>query len=406
MRTLAPVIVLALSLPLAAQDKKPDQARIDAAIAKGITYLKGAESSGYAGQQIADCDELLLWTFVHAGVSESDARFQEFLQKMVDGELVKTYKVALQAMILEELDRVKHQVRIAQCAQFLVDNQCGNGQWSYGEPTPFAKEVPTGKPVPAAVASDGGVTKPRPVGPSAPRTKPKVVQTIAIRKMKEGPGEGDNSNSQYAALGLRSCHDAGIVLPAEVVRRARQWWRDSIHSEAEPKKGKPSVATGPGMALAEPAGWCYGARSHGHAAYGSMTAGAAGALTIYAYILGEKWKQDPTILSGLGWMARNFSVTENPGPPEWGEGNSKYMLYYYLYAMERACILFGADSLGGHRWYSEGAHAILQSQQADGSWNAGAPEANSTWETCFAILFLKRATRPLDVASEDRAHAK
>jgi hypothetical protein len=399
-------IVLALGFPLEAQDaKKPDQARIDAAIAKGITYLKTAESSGYPDRQIADGDELILWTFVHAGVSETDARFQECLRKMLEGGLEKTYKVALQAMILEELDRTQYQVRIAQCAQFLVDNQCGNGQWSYGEPTPFAKEVPTGKPVPAAVASDGGATKPRPVGPAALKGRPKVVQTITIRKLKEGPGEGDNSNSQYAALGLRSCHDAGIVLPAEVVRRARQWWRDSIHSEPE-KKLKPGVATGPGQILGEPAGWCYGPRSHGHAAYGSMTAGAAGALTIYAYILGEKWKQDPTILSGLGWMAKNFSVTENPGPPEWGEGNAKYMLYYYLYAMERACILFGADALGGHRWYAEGAHAILASQQADGSWNAGAGEANSTWETCFAILFLKRATRPLDVASEDRARAK
>ncbi len=401
---LSALFVLAGALALEAQDaRKLDQARIDAAIAKGITYLKTAESTGYPDRQIADCDELILWTFVHAGVPESDERFRSLLQKMLEGELEKTYKVALQAMILEELDRVKYQARVAQCAQFLVDNQCGNGQWSYGEPTPFAKEVPTAKPVPAAVASDGGATKPRPVGSAAARGKPKVVQTIAIKKMKDGPGEGDNSNSQYAALGLRSCHDAGVVLPADVVRRARQWWRDSIHAEPE-RKGKPGVATGPGAASGEPAGWCYGPRSHGHAAYGSMTAGAAGALTIYSYILGEKWKQDATILSALGWMAKNFSVTENPGPPEWGEGNAKYMLYYYLYAMERACILFGADSLGGHRWYAEGASAILQSQQADGSWNAGAGEANSTWETCFAILFLKRATRPLDVVSEDRAH--
>ena len=33
------------------------------------------------------------------------------------------------------------------------------------------------------------------------------------------------------------------------------------------------------------------------------------------------------------------------------------------------------------------------------------PALNSVWDTCFAVLFLKRATRPLDVASTDRFHA-
>jgi len=167
------------------------------------------------------------------------------------------------------------------------------------------------------------------------------------------------------------------------------------------------VATGPAAVAGEPAGWCYGSKSHGHAAYGSMTAGAVGALTIYDYILGQKWKSDPTVLAGLGWMAKNFSATENPGPAEWGEGKPGYMLYYYLYAMERACILFGADVLGAHRWYNEGANAILAAQRADGSWAADAPEANGSWDTCFAILFLKRATRPFqEVASEDRFHPR
>ena len=63
---------------------------------------------------------------------------------MTETPLEWTYDVSLQAMILEEIDRVKYQARIAQCAQFLVDNQCPNGQWSYGEPDPFAKDTPTG----------------------------------------------------------------------------------------------------------------------------------------------------------------------------------------------------------------------------------------------------------------------
>ena len=81
----------------------------------------------------------------------------------------------------------------------------------------------------------------------------------------------------------------------------------------------------------------------------------------------------------------------------------KFLHYYYLYALERAAILYGTETLGRHVWYVEGANWLLDGQKPDGSWDVGdrqwAPW-NPVWDTCFAILFLKRATRPL-VASED-----
>src|SRR6516225_6007890 len=151
------LVALFLSGLSPAQDKKPDspqaapvdESKVDQAIKKGIAFLRGAPSpAAHAG--IKDSDELILWTFVHAGVAESDPDFQKLWKKMLDGPLEKTYKVALQAMILEELDRVKYQERIAQCAQFLVDNQCANGQWSYGNPTEFAKDVKVPEPARSA----------------------------------------------------------------------------------------------------------------------------------------------------------------------------------------------------------------------------------------------------------------
>jgi len=49
--------------------------------------------------------------------------------------------------------------------------------------------------------------------------KPKILQHVAVKKMKDGPDVGDNSNSQYlpSALGLRACFDAGVTLPEGVV---------------------------------------------------------------------------------------------------------------------------------------------------------------------------------------------
>jgi hypothetical protein len=149
-------------------------------------------------------DELILWTFVPPACP-SPTRLQKRLKQMLDAPLDKTYRVALQAMILEELDRVAYQLRIWQCAQFLVDNQCLNGQWLYGTPTEMPKGVPTPArpPVPTAAKLDA----------DGRRVRPKVVRKLIARKTRDGPAEGDNSNSQYAALGLRACFDAGIAIP-------------------------------------------------------------------------------------------------------------------------------------------------------------------------------------------------
>jgi hypothetical protein len=78
--------------------------------------------------------------------------------------------------------------------------------------------------------------------------------------------------------------------------------------------------------------------------------------------------------------------------------------YYYLYGLERAGMLFGAETMGQHKWYPTGAHFLLKEQRDDGSWSSGkAPTRQAAWDTCWAILFLRRATRPLkDVATGDR----
>ena len=59
-----------------------------AALARGIACLKTAQSHGH--DQIPHCDELPLCTFIVSGVPPTHA-----------------HRVTLQAMLLEELDRVK-----------------------------------------------------------------------------------------------------------------------------------------------------------------------------------------------------------------------------------------------------------------------------------------------------------
>ena len=375
-----------------------DQTRIDGAVRKGLAYLKTAKTPGFDYAKITDTYELVLLTFVTGGVSETDDKVQEYLKRLLEEPLEKTYKVVLQAMILEEVDRVKYQNRIAQCAQFLLDNQCVNGQWSYGEPSAYVKDPGPTKDVatPAQTPRDGA----REFGQPGKKEKPKVKSKIPVKKMKDGPATGDNSNSQYAALGLRACHDAGILLPKESIQLARKWWLESQHDKSDDK----GVATG-GEVSGPPRGWCYSKESvcaKGHHAYASMTAGAVGALAICDYILDMDRKKDPAIKSGLAWLNANWSVTANEGPVEFDKSN-KTEYFYYLYALERAGMLLDVPHIAKHDWYAEGAAAILDAQKADGSWFGGANRCKPTWDTCFAILFLKKATQRLEVASEDRS---
>jgi len=94
-------------------------------------------------------------------------------------------------------------------------------------------------------------------------------------------------------------------------------------------------------------------------------------------------------------------VTENVGPPQERPAGTNEFFYYYLYALERAGMLVGAETIGGHRWYVEGAKVLVEAQKPDGSWEHAGDWNKPVWNACFAVLFLKRATRPL-VASTDR----
>jgi hypothetical protein len=83
--------------------------------------------------------------------------------------------------------------------------------------------------------------------------------------------------------------------------------------------------------------------------------------------------------------------------------------FYWLYAVERSGMLYGTENFGKHEWYIEGADWLLANQKPDGSWHN--PDGHSgkvtnfpgaIGDTGFAILFLRRATRPLkDVVTGD-----
>jgi hypothetical protein len=346
----AAVLVVALRL-LRPQTAPPDRSgaptpqalRATQSVQKAVAYLRTAELPSCKWQAPMPSDDLVLLALAQAGVPGSDPGFAALFERARGAALQRVYTVSVHALLLQKLDPVKHRDRLAACARFLVDQQCLNGQWSYGAGTP---------------------------APSPPLS-------------------GNNSCSIFAALGLRACADSGIRIPNETLDRAARWWREC-------RRPYPDVGDG------EVAGWCYTREESPHRPYGSMTAGAVAALIIEDSLLGNDWRKDAAVRAGLRWLTKYFTVSENFGPVEElmakelasDSPNPKTEVYYALWAMGQAAGVAGLDKLGVHDWYAEGLQELLSQQRPDGSWYGGARRCQPVYDTCYAILFLTHTARP------------
>jgi len=231
-----------------------------------------------------------------------------------------------------------------------------------------------------------------------------------------GAPEGvvDLSNTQYALLGLQAAARCGYEVPPEVWIRAAEYVlkeqeKDGLPSELflenpayEP--GQTEVPRFQSAGKRKARGWTYlpGLKE---ASSGAMTTAGIACLGMAKDRLGSMGKLTPelghridaALLDGLGWLGNAFTVTDNPVMPSGGA----MWHYYYLYGVERVGSLTGVRFMAQHDWYREGAEHLLGAQEKDGGWKEAAASgkpADSTesaiTQTCFALLFLKRATSP------------
>ena len=228
-------------------------------------------------------------------------------------------------------------------------------------------------------------------------------------------GLEDLSNTQYALLGLRAAVSLGIEVKPGVFESALEYAQK--HKRTGKKRVRtwiPNPSWEPWLAqdqygqfMAGPkvfeVSWAYMPNNPksklAWTSTGSMTtAGVAVVAIIKEQLVAHKKltlarrKQiDGMLRGGLAWLGNNFTVSKNPGDRAWH--------YYYLYGMERVGALLGVTHMGQNDWYKEGATYLLEKQKETGSWwdPGGGPNdkhTDETLQTCFALLFLKRATAP------------
>ncbi|MEZ5962234.1 MAG: hypothetical protein R3F56_00180 [Planctomycetota bacterium] len=188
-------------------------------------------------------------------------------------------------------------------------------------------------------------------------------------------GDQDLSITQFALLGLRAAARTGLKVPPSS-------WQDALRTVLRYQDRPRTV--GSGKEKLELAGFHYGLG--GGQATGSMTTAGLTSLYVAREQLGRvpgdlAREVDDAVRLGRNWLAHHFDARDNP------EFAGQRWLYY-LYGIERVSALYQVAYWGDHPWYLEGARVLLEKQDAAGAWPLPDPES----DTCFAILFLKRAT--------------
>jgi len=222
---------------------------------------------------------------------------------------------------------------------------------------------------------------------------------------------GDHSNTQFALLGLKSAAKCGIEVPGEVWNSALLHFLEVQEKEGpavprwrvstDKKDDRYVVFKNPTGVADHARGWTYGATLYPKgksssaltATTGSMTCVGVSSLAIALSEIGRacpaplKQEAGKAIWDGIAWLSHHWTVEANPQHPE------KRWHYYYLYGLERTGVLTWQRTIGKYDWYRAGAEYLVAHQQGGGGWDC--PVCHGVINnTCFALLFLTRATVP------------
>lgn len=345
----------------------PDSPAVKKAIDRGARYLKQCVSRCSAGSH-----GLVAYALLKAGVDADDEAVSQLMAvvsaKVRDGEYSPhghhVYEAGVDLMGIEAVDPDLYRPEMEAIVRYLVAQQNKNGQWDY----------PT------------------------------------------HPDGGDTSISQYAVLGLWAAARAGIEVPPDTWNRSAAWHVKSQKPDGgflyHPGRGGPVLHS---MSVAGTASLCV-AKLHLYpddkepvqkkrkvATDTQKRLPQFDMLERVDFATGEtieRRREDAkdeqkaltgprvalatlqhAITTGSKWIEQKFTIDKPTGWP-----------LYYLYGLERMAALVDAESFAGHDWYAEGTVHLLREQKDSGGWKGTADEISST---CFALLFLTRATAKL-----------
>ncbi|MEL7335604.1 MAG: DUF4159 domain-containing protein, partial [Planctomycetota bacterium] len=332
---LALVMLACFLLPAASARADISAQQVEGSIERGVNYLRSQQRKNgawdFAGFRVG-ATSLATLSLLNAGVPEDDADIKRALQYIRTHESESVYGRSLQTLVYchvgsaADLTRIQSNVKWLQQAQRPKGSDGTKGGWGYH-------------------LTGGG---------------------------------SDPSNTQFAILALGAAEDRGVTVDSDAFLNGKKYWESRQRNNG---------------------GWSY----NGLDISGSMTCAGIASIVICRGHLdgiessidgdtiqccgGQEDAGDP-VEKGLGWLARNFSATENPGV-------GSMAIFYYVYALERVGRMTGRRLIGTHDWYREGAESLIRLQDdLNGNWRGTQfGESSSVVSTSLALLFLSKGKR-------------
>jgi predicted RNA-binding Zn-ribbon protein involved in translation (DUF1610 family) len=393
--------------------KAPDS--VDAAITRGVDYLKKATAGGKTGR--IGITALAGLTLLACGVPPEDpsvTQLAKFVRSAVPS-LRTTYDMSICVWFLDRLNYPADEPLIRTLALRLIAGQMPRGGWNYTCPALSAaqeshllgmlqQQFQLLKAIDKKIDFLGNPPPPKEkapvVAPVQPLTKKgkKVVETpiafedLPVFKYKPGQklstvasaGHEDNSLTQFAVLALFAAQKHNVPTHRSLALV------DARFRQSQNPNGS--------------WGYIFGAKTR----MDSMTCAGLVALAVgranqvqLDHHTGTKVdvpKDDPVINKALKFAATKVGTAPHPKAGKKGVGSiigaNSHGDYYYFWSLERVGVIYGIETIEGKDWYKWGAPIIVSQQKADGSWHEAFPGVT---DTCLALLFLKRFNVAQDV---------
>ncbi|HZY88730.1 MAG TPA: hypothetical protein VFE78_28155, partial [Gemmataceae bacterium] len=324
------------------------------AIKRGEDFLRGQQRGGnwetsdiklaYPGGFTC----LALLALLNAGVPATDPAVQDGLKYLRTLTPDKTYVVGLQTMVFALARQPVDRERIQRNVDWLLAARLPEG-WTYGK-----------------------------VGAGA-------VRNITV---------ADNSNTQYALLGLHEALQSGFAkVDAKALQEIQAYYiKTQVRRDGHPGAGWYYRPGEPPSLTMTTAGLCNLIITGMDLSVGKQVLEDDGRTR--AGLCGV-YDDNKPVADALAWVGARFPATltdgnaaDRLGPP-----------FYALYGVERAGRLSGQRYFGGHDWYEVGCRYLVAAQKADGSWSKPAgtrfPDYWPIVATSFALLFLCKGQTPV-----------
>jgi hypothetical protein len=407
--------LLVLVPPAPAADKEA----IDRAVERGVAHLKKMQrEDGTWRYTEIGATALAGLALLEADVPPNDRHVRKAADAVRSASipLTRTYSLSLSLLFLDRLGDEADVPLIESLAVRLLAGQTARGGWHYECPPLTDSEA---RQLRGLLQQRRELTTRRGTGegtraPDKPgdprRPSPQRLLSEEIRQRIEVINRGfggrrldvpdDNSNTQFATLALWVARRYGLPTGAALARvNAR--FRDTQNEDGGWGYQRPGSRNGQSTATMTCAGLLGLAIGQGVAGDAMLRTDRGGG--------GDKPREgdrgpmvpdpsrDPVLRDGLLALgtALDHPEARRKGRPAPTLAHGGGRLYYFLWSVERVAVALDLETIGDKDWYGWGSEILLANQHPDGSWRGA--YATMGADTCFALLFLKRANLARDL---------